>query len=677
MGTNNSTLGDLSSHKHLNQLASPESISPNDPFWNQLLSLTFPIPQNSSEQHHLEESTSNICKNFAINNCRTGNLCSLIKVFQLRAAELETSAECQDSILTWQTYNALFIIRNLCKYFVENLTEEVVLDQFEAKPPDGIVGLPEGKLSLFNSLLEGLVTILVDVPIVDVTYAVHLECVNTLLSLMSLQMYNLVQASESRLYQCVLQGNCSTRAVKLVERLLQNYIKQMKYPAHLHADNAHGSMLSAVASGLWTVITLGMGGQRTSRPPEGETETPLASQSLLLLLVLVNQCYSDSALPNPYREAFFACGDNIPDGSSGPNLVTVDKMKVQVDFGELYKAVCLTLRDEHTMLNLYMLLHRVEAVKAFILSRTNIDHLVMPILKILYHTQEGSSHHMYMALIVILILSEDNWFSKAVHEMMLKNIVWFTERQIGEISLGGLIILILIRTIQYNMTRMRDQYLHTNCLAALANMSSQFTNLHPYVAQRLISLFALLVKKHTRAVNRVAEKASETNATAQNASESESSEAESDQVQELAVLEEVMRMTLEILNSCLTHSLHHNPNLIYTMLYQRSIFTQFKTHATFQDIIQNIDLVLSFFTTRLEQQGNSLTVSEVHAVIKQGAVQFRRDRLKKFPDLKFRYVEEEKPEEFFIPYVWSLVYHSSNLYFNPSRIQLFSLQSPS
>lgn len=38
---------------------------------------------------------------------------------------------------------------------------------------------------------------------------------------------------------------------------------------------------------------------------------------------------------------------------------------------------------------------------------------------------------------------------------MLKNIVWFTERQIGEISLGGLIILILIRTIQYNMTRMR------------------------------------------------------------------------------------------------------------------------------------------------------------------------------------------------------------------------------
>ena len=32
----------------------------------------------------------------------------------------------------------------------------------------------------------------------------------------------------------------------------------------------------------------------------------------------------------------------------------------------------------------------------------------------------------------------------------------------------------------------QDKYLHTNCLAALANMSAQFTNLHPFVAQKII-----------------------------------------------------------------------------------------------------------------------------------------------------------------------------------------------
>ena len=30
------------------------------------------------------------------------------------------------------------------------------------------------------------------------------------------------------------------------------------------------------------------------------------------------------------------------------------------------------------------------------------------------------------------------------------------------------------------------------------------------------------------------------------------------------------------------------------------------------------------------------------------------DRLNRLPDLKFKYVEEEEPEEFFIPYVWTL-----------------------
>lgn len=48
------------------------------------------------------------------------------------------------------------------------------------------------------------------------------------------------------------------------------------------------------------------------------------------------------------------------------------------------------------------------------------------------------------------------------------------------------------------MLKMRDKYLHTNCLAALANMSGQFRSLHPYVAQRLVSLFETLAKKHAR-----------------------------------------------------------------------------------------------------------------------------------------------------------------------------------
>jgi hypothetical protein len=49
----------------------------------------------------------------------------------------------------------------------------------------------------------------------------------------------------------------------------------------------------------------------------------------------------------------------------------------------------------------------------------------------------------------------------------------------------------------------KDKYLHTNCLAALANMSSKFLNLHPYVCQRLNSLFNLLSKKRTKIITQL------------------------------------------------------------------------------------------------------------------------------------------------------------------------------
>lgn len=63
------------------------------------------------------------------------------------------------------------------------------------------------------------------------------------------------------------------------------------------------------------------------------------------------------------------------------------------------------------------------------------------------------------------------------------------------------------------------------------------------------------------------------------------------QLSDLAILEEVIRMVLEIINSCVTNTLHHNPNLVYTLLHRRELFAQFRTHPTFHDIIQNIDTV--------------------------------------------------------------------------------------
>ena len=70
----------------------------------------------------------------------------------------------------------------------------------------------------------------------------------------------------------------------------------------------------------------------------------------------------------------------------------------------------------------------------------------------------------------------------------------------------------------------------------------------------------------------------------------------------------------------------------------------------------------------------SLTQQEVQAVIEETIMQLPSHYLHKFPELKFRYIEEETPEDFFVPYVWSLVFNKSGIYWNPGSVQLFNLE---
>lgn len=60
------------------------------------------------------------------------------------------------------------------------------------------------------------------------------------------------------------------------------------------------------------------------------------------------------------------------------------------------------------------------------------------------------------------MLSEDNGFGQTVHQIMLKNIGWYQERGLTEISLGGLLLLVVIRTIHFNMLKMRVRNLSLN-----------------------------------------------------------------------------------------------------------------------------------------------------------------------------------------------------------------------
>ncbi|KAM6034110.1 dymeclin isoform 4-T6 [Chlamydotis macqueenii] len=664
----NSSISELPENEYLKKLSGAEPISENDPFWNQLLSFSFTTPTNSADLKLLEEATISVCKSLVEKNPRTGNLGSLVKVFLSRTKELKISAECQNHLFIWQAHNALFIICCLLKVFISRMSEEELQLHFtyEEKTPGSYGTECE---DLIEELLCCLIQLIVEIPLLDITYSISLEAVTTLIVFLSCQLFHKEILRESIIHKYLMHGQCLPYTSRLVKTLLYNFIRQERSPppgTHLFQQQTDGGGLlygiaSGVATGLWTVFTLGGVGSKTT--PQLEQCSPLANQSLLLLLVLANLTDAPDT-PNPYRQAIMSfknTQDSTAFSSSNPHAF-------QINFNSLYTALCEQQKSDQATLLLYMLLHQNSNVRTYVLARTDIENLVLPILEILYHVEERNSHHVYMALIILLILTEDDGFNRSIHEVILKNITWYAERVLTEISLGSLLILVVIRTIQYNMTRTRDKYLHTNCLAALANMSAQFRSLHQYAAQRIISLFSLLSKKH----NKVLEQATQSLRGSLGSNDSPLP----DYAQDLNVIEEVIRMMLEIINSCLTNSLHHNPNLVYALLYKRDLFEQFQTHPSFQDIMQNIDLVISFFSSRLEQAGAELSVERVLEVIKQGAVALPKDRLRKFPELKFKYVEEEQPEEFFIPYVWSLVYNSAvALYWNPHDIQLFTMDS--
>ncbi|NWI40390.1 DYM protein, partial [Picathartes gymnocephalus] len=108
------------------------------------------------------------------------------------------------------------------------------------------------------------------------------------------------------------------------------------------------------AAGLWTVFTLGGVGSKASA--QLEQCSPLASQSLLLLLLYETLLW-------------FMTIDNTAFSSSNPHAF-------QINFNSLYTALCEQQKSDQATLLLYMLLHQNSNVRTYVLARTDIENLV-------------------------------------------------------------------------------------------------------------------------------------------------------------------------------------------------------------------------------------------------------------------------------------------------------------
>ena len=158
-------------------------------------------------------------------------------------------------------------------------------------------------------------------------------------------------------------------------------------------------------------------------------------------------------------------------------------------------------------------------------------------------------------------------------------------------------------------------------------MSNHFKNLNTTVCQKLMNLCEKISKKHLKILEQIElMKLAKQNNMDQNkmiANDPTTMEL----INDFPVFDEVIRTVLEVINTCLTKNMSNNPNLVYTLLYDKRTFELIQSIPNFQDILINIETVLTFFSNRMARD-SVLSVEEVFDIIRDSSMRWPTEKLK-------------------------------------------------
>jgi len=250
----------------------------------------------------------------------------------------------------------------------------------------------------------------------------------------------------------------------------------------------------------------------------------------------------------------------------------------------------------------------------------------------------------------------------------LDEIAWYKERLLRDISLGSLLVVMLVRTTQTALSKLRGSYLPVHCLAALGNMSMYLESLHPYAAYRIINLFEMFAKMHNSLLRRINKE--EAGSTLPRTASSPLLSAE-DNEDALAHVESCMEVLLQILNSCLTNALRPNPQLSYSLLHEKALFLPYAQHPRFSHLLFNIQAVLEHFEFLMSEANiPEWTPEAILDIIQRGSLTWQS---REYP-LQFTYEEEDNAQNFFVPFLWDAVVRSTapDLNWNLDNARIFT-----
>uniref|UniRef100_A0A5B7BGA3 Dymeclin n=1 Tax=Davidia involucrata TaxID=16924 RepID=A0A5B7BGA3_DAVIN len=662
-------------------------------YWNKLLEHPLNLHWPT---HHVRQA----CEVFAQNNCYTKHLAKIL-IHLAWCLQESVSTSGLPSSAFMKAVNAIYISSVFLKYLIENAKSDTVeefylsLDESEVIPSNF-----SRDQNIENFVMHSVLSFIGKVDVSPNTYLLHHELLNFMLVAMSTQLLSGPSPGPKDVHPFIDAAMVQESSLVglVVRKLLLNYITRPHFPLNsasytiFSGENQPG-VLERVGSAAANFVLLPFNYFVSTSGKA--SRSPLADSSLHVLLIVIH--YRKCVLVEPVKDGSddSATSDSLLKENTyfSENLyckalenardIEFDRVDIEgnahngplvrLSFASLFDTLGMCLADETAVLLLYSLVHGNSDFLEYVLVRTDLDTLLMPMLETLYNASRRTANQIYMLLIILLILSQDSSFNASIHKLILPSVPWYQERLLHQTSLGSLVVIILIRTVKYNLSKLRDVYLHTNCLATLANMAPHVHRLSAYASQRLVSLFYMLSRKYTKLAELKNDKMHMCN--------SESGEGDSlpeDMITELHIYTDFLRIVLEILNAILTYALPRNPEVVYAIMHRQEVFQPFKNHPRFNELLENIFTVLDFFNSRMDAQrmDGEWSVEKVLQVIIINCRSWRGEGMKMFTQLRFTYEQESHPEEFFIPYVWQLVLSRRSISFNHTSINLFPVDLP-
>jgi len=469
---------------------------------------------------------------------------------------------------------------------------------------------------------------------------------------------------------------------------------------------------------------------------------PLAERSSLLVLLMAHNFRADEASlsHNPYRKALGLLVDDknttamtfSPPFKASPKSTTSVGASASpyesISFKNMFSALVVLCTSPLGTALLYTLIQTCPRFMEAVDSRTDVHTLILPLLEQLYSVHCLGPDHRYLLLVILLVFTQDAAFCESASTRITipqAMTSWYTDRRLGEISLGSLMSLCLMRSVVATSALAtagaNDSFLHTNAFAALSNLAPHTEKIHPYTAQKILLTLHSLHKKHRRLAVKLEEQS-------QNPASIPANLTNIERISGLVEhYEHCITVGCEaILAMCAPSLLPRNIDLLYAMIHERNLLDALGTDNYVEPAVRPLLAIVSHFSAVLHDEAkvralkhlksgsggaaeaavaeaeaksvdnssssvslpsivNNLGLWEAsdvaHCLLaaakswKEGGEAARaRDTLSQ---TKFIYSEDKNPELFFVPHTYNLVYHfTPDLAWVTSSLKIFA-QGPS